>query len=430
MMSENKILEKNFLDTVYTELLSLEDIIEFIPVVGRAKKVKLMRTFYEIVSDFDSPLDVHSNNVTLPAFKEEKFHFQLVYVNLEGQKESGYFLLKALQDPFIINGNISYSSVLLKGDRVVLGHNILTCPIEEKWNIHSSQYEHKSISRLAQTDLSILIEGESGTGKTYLAKKIHEESKSRGQFVHLNLSSFSSNLLESEIFGHIKGAFTGAISDKRGAIKKSEFGTLFLDEIDSIHLDIQTKLLLFLDSQKFQAVGSDNVQQVSTRIIFASGRNLKKMVEDGKMRRDFYYRVSTGFAIQLNSLMESPDQIESICYEFCREHLLSIDRKLIDFYLSCPWPGNIRQLLGHLEKKRVLMTGKKLVFDEYDESLRFSMVNRLEQSIGDEQFFSFKELKNYYIWKAYHHCQGNLKKASKCLEMSTKTIKNVVESHQ
>ena len=173
------------------------------------------------------------------------------------------------------------------------------------------------------SSMPILLIGETGTGKTTIAKKIHDESGVGGNFVHLNLSSFSQSLIESEIFGHRKGAFTGAISDKKGAILEANKGTLFLDEIDSIDISLQTKLLTFLDNGEFRAVGGgSNTSDV--RMIYSSGKNIKDLVASGEMRLDFYFRLKNSLCLEVPNLRDNKDYLKDIIHEILDRNALSI----------------------------------------------------------------------------------------------------------
>ena len=155
---------------------------------------------------------------------------------------------------------------------------------------------------LINSDLKILISGETGTGKSHLARKVHEKSGRLGEFVAINLSSFNPQLIESELFGHKKGSFTGAIHDKTGAFSMAKNGTLFLDEIDSLPLDLQTKLLTFIDNKKFRRVGDTKEESINTRLIFASGRPLEQLVEQGSFRKDLFFRLKSGHSVEMASL--------------------------------------------------------------------------------------------------------------------------------
>lgn len=149
---------------------------------------------------------------------------------------------------------------------------------------------------------------------------------------------------------------------------QSKGGTLFLDEIDSIDKNIQTKLLLFLDTYKFRAVGSDHESKVDTHLIFASSTPLENLLENGLFRKDFFYRVDGSYKIELTPLRENQSKIFEICNEFEKDKFISIDRRLIDFYKNYSWPGNIRQLLHHLEKKYIF-NKKRFTYDQIDQRL-------------------------------------------------------------
>ena len=198
---------------------------------------------------------------------------------------------------------------------------------------------------------NIILEGETGTGKTHLAKLIHKMSGGEGRLVHLNLAACSPNLIESELFGHVKGAFTGAIYNHIGAFEMAHRGTLFLDEIDSLPWEIQTKLLIVLESMEIRPVGAEFVRKIDMRIIFASSRPLVELVENKILREDLYYRINRGLHKKLPSLRESPHLLEKVVLDFLQKYNLNCCPRLLDYYKTLNWPGNIRQLLGHLEKK-------------------------------------------------------------------------------
>jgi transcriptional regulator of acetoin/glycerol metabolism len=426
-LESHEIIEEKFLSSVKKDLIQLEDYMELIPLFGRKKSIKLMRVHYDIHSDPELDFSQNQTQLKIPCFPKELYKFQLIYHSFNQNDENGYFVLKSRsQTPFLINGNISFSSVILRGDRILLGHNVLE--FREKTSLSSLRQvqEHQNIGHMAKTNLNILIEGETGTGKTYLAKQIHEASGVMGPFVHINISSFSQNLVESELFGHIKGAFTGANQDKRGAISMANNGTLFLDEIDSLPLSLQTKLLIFLDNKKYRPVGADGEKSSNTRFIFASGKNLKLYSQNSTMRNDFYYRISSGFKLELPPLRKDPEKIKQLCLDYALKHQILIESKLIKFYQKLKWPGNIRQLNSHLEKKLALCKEKKLSYNFVDEALL--EIHSIKDFVdGYDKIINFRDLKKQYILKAYQHCNGNLNNTSKCLQMSVKTIKRVVE---
>ncbi|MBY0414911.1 MAG: sigma 54-interacting transcriptional regulator, partial [Bdellovibrionales bacterium] len=325
------------------------------------------------------------------------------------------YLFKSLgKTPFRLNGIYCFEAFLERGDILDIGFNRIQFPRMER-----EVCNQKISEKLMRSQIGILIEGETGTGKTTLAKKIHEESGRHGRFVHLNLSSFSPSLIESELFGHVKGAFTGAINGKKGAILEAHKGTLFLDEIDSLTLDLQTKLLLFLDSYEVRSVGGENVSKADVRMIFASGSRLSKKVENGEMRRDFYFRLQAGVAVNLESLREKPERIVEICEIFENKEMITMSRDLLSFYTTCLWPGNIRQLQSHLSKKKIFSDGKKMIFDELDKELV-----GLNISIPkNERIEPLDKVKINYCYETFLRMDRNIIKTAKVLELCPNTLK-------
>ncbi|MEI8348301.1 MAG: sigma 54-interacting transcriptional regulator, partial [Pseudomonadota bacterium] len=248
------------------------------PMQGNQRVLTLKYAQYNISSSDGHQVEQKFGEIRLPMLPGHIFEFSLIlcrsHLDPLSDTEARYFLRANSSLPFRLNGSFSYFSFLERGDQVMVGLNKMHFTPPGESDNHQQQLLNNPIlsdENLLRSDMSILLEGETGTGKTFLAKKIHEYARRPGRLVHLNLSSFSTQLLESEIFGHIKGAFTSAINSKRGALLEADRGTLFLDEIDSLNWEIQTKLLLFLDSKEVRPVGGDRAQQVDVRLIFASG---------------------------------------------------------------------------------------------------------------------------------------------------------------
>jgi len=388
--------------------IKLNDIIRINPLEGRKKKIKILRTRMDFVSS--NQFTAGGYRVDLPTL-DGKFSFHLML-------ENNQFIFKSSDKSFFkYNGNWARDVLLKPGDQIYFSGNILSFEKEVKKNKPKSDLSH-----IINSDLSLLIEGETGTGKTYLAKEIHEKSNRRGRFIHLNLSAFSPNLVESEIFGHVKGAFTGAIGEKLGAIKLSSYGTLFLDEIDSLSKELQLKLLLFFDNYSYRPVGSIREEKCETRIIIASGQPLDKLVESGKMRKDFYFRIGSGFKINLKPLREKSMDIEKHCYDFCFKHDLSINFELLNFYKDYSWPGNLRQLYAHL-KKKMITGGRCLSFDMYDQSL---MQSNIKVDLKDPDFKSLDEIKQLYVKKVYFSMNNDRNIAAKILKIHPKTVEKLL----
>lgn len=399
------------------------------PFSGKQRTLNLFRTQYDFTS---KKLNSSNSNKVLESIQGEEFHFQLKLLETvnHSKKSNQRYLMKSIcGTPFRLNGNWVLESLIEVGDLCELGfHSIIferQVDLNNEFTLTGQVIEANK--KMIESNLPIMLEGETGVGKTSLARKIHEASLSVGHFVHINISSYSKTLLESELFGHVKGAFTGAATDKIGALKLSSGGTLFIDEVDSLPIEVQTKLLIFLDEQKIKPVGGTFDEKVNTRIICASGKNLQKLVEEGKMRMDFYYRVASGLSIKIPCLRNEPKLIEKFCQLYSIENKVCFTAKLIDFYQTLPWPGNIRQLKGHLEKKKLISNSRKLDFDELDDEL-LKLSSSLFSIENVVKNMTMEEVKINYAKKVFFQCNKNLTLASSKLGISHKLLKRLVEA--
>ncbi len=226
---------------------------------------------------------------------------------------------------------------------------------------------YKSIGRVAETDLTVLILGESGTGKELIAQAIHQNSaRAKGPFVAVNCAAIPRDLLEAELFGYEKGAFTGAVERKIGRIEQAKAGTLFLDEIGDMSLDLQAKLLRVLQEREFQRVGGLETQRLDARVIAATNQTLLDAVETGRFRRDLYYRINT-FTIQADPLRERREDIPLLADHFLRKNtaklgmpprLLTAEAKHVLTHYN--WPGNVREL-ENVIKSLTIMTRSTMI---------------------------------------------------------------------
>jgi transcriptional regulator with PAS, ATPase and Fis domain len=215
-------------------------------------------------------------------------------------------------------------------------------------------------AKIAKHSVSVLIEGESGTGKELIARAIHYNSpRKNGEFVIINCSAFSDGLLESELFGHLKGSFTGAINEKKGLFEFADHGTFFLDEIADMSPALQVKLLRVLQEGTFLKIGGIEPTQVNVRILAATNRNLKKLVDEGKFREDLYYRINVT-SINLPPLRERRDDIELLVDYFLdklaikyKSTKLSVTKETMQMLNQYAWPGNIRQLENEIERAAI-----------------------------------------------------------------------------
>jgi formate hydrogenlyase transcriptional activator len=225
----------------------------------------------------------------------------------------------------------------------------------------------KEVETVAATDSTVLVRGETGTGKELIARALHELSPRQGRtFVKLNCAAMPTGLLESELFGHEKGAFTGAIMQKVGRFELADKGTLFLDEVGDIPPELQPKLLRVLQEQEFERLGSTRTIKVDVRLVAATNRDLARMVADGTFRTDLYYRLNV-FPVVLPPLRERPDDIPRLVRHFTQRFARRMGRRIetipsavMEALVRYPWPGNVRELQNVIERAVILSPGPSL----------------------------------------------------------------------
>jgi DNA-binding NtrC family response regulator len=304
------------------------------------------------------------------------------------------------------------------------------------------QQIYQMISNIGRSSATVFITGESGTGKEVAAKAIHAVSRRRkGPFVPLNCGAIPADLLESEVFGHLKGSFTGAIANKIGAAEAASGGTLFLDEICEMELGLQTKLLRFLESSKIQPVGAVAAKPVDARILCATNRDPLEEVKAGRFREDLYYRLHV-VPMHIPPLRERVEDItliaEATLQQFSQEEgrdFTSLSPEVQRIFSSYPWPGNVRQLLNVLRNITVLHNGTRVL----PEMLPVELVGVTpedhptteradECEIGRFVGLSLAQLERAFVEATITECKGSIPEAARILEVSPSTIYRKRES--
>ncbi len=258
------------------------------------------------------------------------------------------------------------------------------------------------ITDLANTDTTVLIQGETGTGKEMIAKSIHLNSRRKnGPLIGLNCAALSETLIESELFGHEKGAFTGAVRTRAGRFEQADDGTLFLDEVGDMPLSTQVKLLRVLQEKEFERVGGNETIKVDARIITATNKDLRHAVRIGQSREDLFYRLNVVF-IQIPPLRERLEDLPQLTLHFLQEYkqryakeIKSIESEALQLLLAQPWPGNIRELQNVIERSIVLEKGEGLT--------RRTIMSCLESSATPEDTTAL-----YGEDQPYHQAKDNL----------------------
>ncbi len=303
-----------------------------------------------------------------------------------------------------------------------------------------------AISKVAPTDTTVLLDGESGTGKELFAGYIHTLShRASHQFIVADCNTFSGSLLESELFGHVKGAFTGAIQNKSGIFETANGGTLFLDEVANLSLEIQGKLLRVMESHEYKPVGASRIKKTDVRIVCATNRDLKKMVEDGEFRSDLYYRMNV-FPIYLPPLRERKSDIPKLVYHFLRLVCKSAGKKVdgfsddaMEMLVNHDWPGNIRQLKNVVERL-VIMSDQSVVnyncmFNHFETGRRSgkdSVPNTLMELKSFKRDLLIKEydkVEKAFLQKALAAEKGNISRASRRVGMQRPNFSTLLKKY-
>ena len=275
--------------------------------------------------------------------------------------------------------------------------------------------------QVAHSDATVLIQGESGTGKEIIAKAIHLNSPRKDKpFVVVNCPSIPENLLESELFGHVRGAFTGAVKDRVGKFQLANGGTLFLDEIGDLRLELQAKLLRVLQEREIERVGDSRPIPVDVRIIAATNRDLLELVREGRFREDLYYRLSV-VPITLPPLRERKEEIPYLVDFFLRrfapDRRFEIDPEFIRLLENYPWPGNVRELENVIERAVVLSTEDRLTAASLPPHILASVPPAREAEEGEAGHVSLEEVERRTIEAALEKAQGNKSRAARLLKI-------------
>lgn len=286
--------------------------------------------------------------------------------------------------------------------------------------------------KVAPTNASVLLLGETGTGKEVFAQAIHTGSARTGKpFMALNCSAFGNELLESEIFGHKAGSFTGAIKDKKGLIEEANTGTLFLDEIGEMHYDLQAKLLRVLETSEFIKVGDVKLTKVDVRIIAATNRDLQQNVKDGKFREDLFYRLNV-FTIALPALRDRKKDIPVLANYFLtyfarktNGHIHSIGKDFMERLLQHDWKGNIRELKNVIERAVILANGPELTVDSLP--LDMQQLHYGQQTLSA---FDLASVEKLHIQRVLNHTKGNKTESAKLLNIGLTTLYRKIEEYK
>jgi DNA-binding NtrC family response regulator len=289
---------------------------------------------------------------------------------------------------------------------------------------------YKMIARVARSSTTVLIQGESGSGKELVARAIHANSdRAKLPFVAVNCGAVTETLLESELFGHVRGAFTGAAYQKQGLFEVANRGTVFLDEIGETSANMQTRLLRVLEEREFQRVGSMERIPVDIRVLAASNRSLQERVKEGKFREDLYYRLNV-VTISVPSLRERLGDLPLLFDHFLKKHsrrmgkTIAVHEDVLDMLSGYRWPGNVRELENVVERAVTLNTTGLLTPSDFTEE--FQRVPK-GAAFFPEDLVALDEIERQYILYVIQRLNGNMSRAAEILGIDRRTLYRMVE---
>lgn len=285
--------------------------------------------------------------------------------------------------------------------------------------------------KVAATDTTVLLTGETGTGKEVFAQAIHQSSRRSGNtFIALNCSSFSKELLESELFGYKAGAFTGAVKDKKGLIEEAKGGTLFLDEIGEMPADLQPKLLRFLENGTFYRLGETIERRVDVRIIAATNRDLQKEIGDTHFRSDLYYRLAV-FTIGLPPLRERQKDIALLAQHYLQvyaqktnKNITAISKEALQALEDNPWKGNIRELKNIIERAVILEDSNALTLQSFPFEIQYE-----PEEANTTSSFKLAAIEKKHIEKVLAYTRGNKAEAARLMDIGIATLYRKIEEY-
>lgn len=427
----------------------------------RVTQLKLQQAGYEPMTASDGaqalellarhPQDLIITDLKMPGMsgmdllrkvREEYPEIIVIVVTAFGTVESAVEAMKLGAFDYIIKP-VNADALKLIVSRALEHHRLregvksLRSAIDRKYGFESIVGQSKSLlttldnaARAAQSDSTVLIRGETGTGKELLAKAIHFNSpRAERPLIVINCGAIPKELLESELFGHTKGSFTGAVVNKQGKIEMADQGTLFLDEVGEMPLELQVKLLRLIQEREIEKIGAAYPTKVNVRIIAATHRNLQAMVEDGTFREDLYYRLAV-IPLTLPPLRERPDDIPELVAIFFKKFKERLNRpalrlppSLLPHFSVYRWPGNVRELENVVERLVVLAPANEITVEDLPDFLRRERppLEAIQLELPPEGI-SMEAIERELVVRALQKFNGNQTKAAEYLDISRKVL--------
>ncbi|WP_348679928.1 sigma-54 dependent transcriptional regulator [Flavobacterium coralii] len=446
----NKILiidDEEKLRNLMARIISLEgfEVVQAADCNSGLKKAE-QQEFDIILCDVKLP---DGNGVELTAILKEKHPAtEVILLTAYGNIPDGVQAIKNGAFDYIVKGDDNNKIIPLIHKAIEKGRLTkrilnLESRVDAKYSFSAVIGESKKMQeatdlakKVASVDTTVLLTGETGTGKEVFANAIHQSGNRKDKsFVAINCSAFSHDLLESEMFGHKAGAFTGALKDKKGLFEEADKGTIFLDEIGEMPIDLQAKLLRVIENGEFIKVGESKVTKVDVRIIAATNRNLLKEIEAGHFREDLYYRLSI-FAINLPPLRERTSDIELLAYNFLKTFSLKTNKKItgiskefLQLLKLHNWPGNIRELKNVLERSVILESNTQLMPDSLPYEMQ-QLAPKTETGASKTlSAFSLAAAEKLHIQKVLNYTNGNKTETARLLNIALTTLYRKIEEY-
>jgi len=408
----DELLEKNHYDIVMTDLKMPQrdgiQVLELVKEKNQDTAVIIMTAYGTIESAIEATRKGAFDYITKPFRKERILHIVEQAMKWQHLQKENTYLREQLEGQSLFPALIGTSSAM--------------------------QRLHSQIDRVAKTSATVLITGESGTGKELVARAIHNHSlRKEKPFIPISCSTIPESIIESELFGHLRGSFTGALRDKKGLVEEAGQGTLFLDEIGDLSPVLQVKLLRLIQEGEYKAIGSNTIRKVDIRFITATHQNLPERIRNGEFREDLYYRINV-INIHLPPLRERLEDIPLLAHNFLQKYNLlhnkkieKLSREVTDHLMQRDWPGNVRELENVIERGVIMGLGNVLQVSDLTISAPafcpYPPPNGVTVAAPNEEIFSlpFKEAKDklidefqtQYISKVLAKHAGNVSQAAR-----------------
>ena len=357
------------------------------------------------------------------------------HARIEKKQDKGLYILKDMdsQNGVFLNGSRIQTAILNHNDNIQIGGQQFTFSYERfnhKWKMVFQSYNKKwnetlnRIPHIAVSSAPVLILGPSGSGKELIAQMIHNYSKrSQALMVSINCSALTESLVESELFGHTKGSYTGSLNNRKGAFLTADKGTLFMDEIGDLPLSLQPKLLRAIEYKEIKAIGSDLPIRADVRIVSATHQDLAEKAKENSFRKDLFFRLNV-VTVKVPSLADRMEDFEPLFQYFCLMYGVTFSSQALKLFKSYHWPGNIRELKNTIERAKALFPSETL-----DKEKAQSILERLEN-----KYQNMKEplwlLEKNSIIQALKTYRGNQAKASKLLDIPRSSLHDKIKHYK